>query len=179
MQVFKQNAALRIWRQAEPPRLFQALGRARPQAAPGTVERTQRILLALVALLGLGLAVATVLLLRDVRARTLEEASRTLESRALTLADQAERAFEAVWIMQSSILDMLNSAGVRTAEEFATAMAGRDVHDAMRVRMSHSEQVEALSAISHDGQLVNSSRFWPVPRIDLSDRDYFKALSHD
>ena len=42
--------------------------------------------------------------------------------------------------------------------------------------MSH---VGAIGLVNSHGQLVNLSRYWPLQSIDLSDRDYFKALKAD
>jgi len=36
--------------------------------------------------------------------------------------------------------------------------------------------VGSLTLINADGKLINFSRFWPLPTIDVTDRDFFQAL---
>ena len=40
-------------------------------------------------------------------------------------------------------------------------------------------QVDAITLINADGDLLNFSRYWPAPLVNVADRDYFKALKSD
>lgn len=138
-----------------------------------------RRLLLLIAALGVVIAAGTGLLLANLRERALQDVGRTLQADALILADQAERAFEAVEVMQAAMIERLEAAGVSNPSEFRQEMAGREVHDVMRARISALPQLDAITAIAEDGTLINFSRYWPIPRVNVADRDYFQALRSD
>ena len=150
----------------------QSLSRETPPRAP-------RLMLLLMAALAVVIAAGTGLLLVDLRGRALEVVSRTLQNSALILADQAERSFEAVEVMQTAMIERLEAAGVRTPSEFRQEMAGRDVHEILRARISALPQLDAITAIAEDGTLINFSRYWPIPPVNVADRDYFQALRSD
>jgi diguanylate cyclase (GGDEF)-like protein len=58
-------------------------------------------------------------------------------------------------------------------------MSGQDVHLILKAAISGLAQVDAITLITADGTLLNSSRDWPIPAANLADRDYFKALKSD
>jgi diguanylate cyclase (GGDEF)-like protein/PAS domain S-box-containing protein len=126
----------------------------------------------------LGLAIATTvgLLVAHLHDYALVDAARELRTRSLLLAEQAERAFEAVELVQAAILERLQKDGIRTPEDFRQNSLGFAVHEELRNRAGTLPQLEAITVIDADGNLVNFSRSWPVPRINVADRDYFKAL---
>jgi signal transduction histidine kinase len=58
-------------------------------------------------------------------------------------------------------------------------MATHDIHLLLRDKISGIPQVDAVTLISAEGKLINFSRYWPTPEVNVSDRDYFKALEAD
>ena len=50
------------------------------------------------------------------------------------------------------------------------------MHQRLQSRARSLPQLDALTAIDTDGNLVNFSRYWPIPPVNVADRDYFKAL---
>jgi diguanylate cyclase (GGDEF)-like protein len=131
--------------------------------------------------LALGLAVAgsAVVLLLHLRDRALAGAMHEQQSLALVLADQADRAFDAVEQMQNALLDRLSVAGISTPDGFRAHFSGVTVHDDLRSRIRSLPQLDAVTAIDSDGRLVNFSRYWPIPQVNVADRDYFRALVAD
>ena len=111
------------------------------------------------------------------RETALAEAKREFGRLSLILAEQAERAFEAVDLVQSSLLDRLVGSGIETSEEFRQAMAGEAIYQDLVTRMGTVPQIEALSVIDENGKLLNFSRYWPIPDVNVADRDYFQALA--
>ncbi len=112
----------------------------------------------------------------QLRNHELTAAGNQLKGLAVVLADQAERAFEAVELIEVSIAEKLQNDGVNTPDEFRRWMEGRAVHEQLRNRIAGLPQVDALIAVDTDGNVINFSRFWPIPTVNVADRDYFKAL---
>jgi signal transduction histidine kinase len=58
-------------------------------------------------------------------------------------------------------------------------MGGPDVNRLLQDKISGIPQIEAVSLISPEGRLINSSRDWPLPDAKVDDREYFQALKTD
>ncbi len=121
----------------------------------------------------------TLLVVIHLRTRVIAESGREMQSLSIVLADQADRAFEAVELVQGAILERLQSAGLRSADDFRRMMAGPEVHADLVSRIRSLPQLDAITAIAEDGTLINFSRYWPIPAVNVADRDYFTALRDD
>jgi diguanylate cyclase (GGDEF)-like protein len=129
--------------------------------------------------LGMVLATTSGWLVMHLRERALAAAEHHLHSISLVLADQAERAFEAVELEQNAILERFDVGSMRTPEDFRQGMSSVAVHEDFRSRSGTLPQLDAITAIDAEGNLINFSRSWPIPRVNVADRDYFKALTAD
>ena len=58
-------------------------------------------------------------------------------------------------------------------------MDGEETFGFLRQEMAGLPQLEAVNMIDAEGALINHSRSWPVPRINVADRDYFLAMISD
>ncbi len=138
--------------------------------------RPVRLVLAGQVILGLAIATTVGLLVVHLHDCALADAAQELCTKSLLLAEQAERAFEAVELVQKAILEQLQHEVLRTPDDFRRVSSGSAVHEELRNRAGTLPQLEVISLIDADGNLLNFSRPWPVPRINVADRDYFKAL---
>jgi diguanylate cyclase (GGDEF)-like protein len=102
-----------------------------------------------------------------------------LRNLSLILAEQADRSFQSVDLVISSVAERVTAAGVTDGVSFDRAMAGEDIHLLLREKLSGIPQLDAVLVMSRDGKLINFSRFWPAPAVDISDRDYFRAMKAD
>ena len=103
------------------------------------------------------------------------EADSTLRSLALILADQAERAFEAVDLAQTSFMEMAQSEGITTAEAFSQHMSSLAVNHELTDHGRALPQLDVLGLVDADGRVINLSSNWPAPNNIIADRAYFKA----
>jgi diguanylate cyclase (GGDEF)-like protein len=140
-------------------------------------RRSRRLFLLCLIVVGMSLAVCTGTLVMYLHRHALDQAEQRLQSLSLVLADQAERAFEAVELVQTALVERVQSAGVRSPAEFRNHMAGEAMFEDLRGRIKSLPQLDAITAIDSEGNLLNFSRYWPTPRVNVADRDYFKALS--
>ena len=129
--------------------------------------------------LALVIAVTTCLLVGHLHDRALADAEREQSTLALMLANQAERAFEAVELVQTAIQERLQNDGVRTPEAFRQFMSTGAVQEELRGRGRTLPQLDAIVISDSAGNLINSSRptFVPTPPINIADREFFKELS--
>jgi hypothetical protein len=112
----------------------------------------------------------------NLRDRALRESERDLQNTALIIAEQIDRSFQAVDLVQSSVIDKIRALGIASSEDYARRMSGEDVYQMLKMSTSGVTEIYALSLINADGRLINFSRSWPVPEIHVGDREFFNAL---
>ncbi len=129
--------------------------------------------------LGLVIAASTALLIVHLHAQALAQADHEQSSLALVLTNQAERAFEAIELVQTAIVDRVHSDNISTPTAFREQMSTTHVHEQLRRRGIALPQLDAISISDAKGNLINSSRLepWPLPPINVSDRDFFQNFN--
>ncbi|HUD88466.1 MAG TPA: EAL domain-containing protein [Xanthobacteraceae bacterium] len=125
------------------------------------------------------IVVGTAIMVDNLRDRALFDSQRELKNTALILAEQIDRSFQAVDLVQSSVIEKIQSLGIASSEDYARRMSGEDVQQMLKASTSGLVQIYAISLINADGRLINFSRFWPVPHISVADRKFFTALKSD
>ena len=125
------------------------------------------------------IAGTSVFFLGNLRESTLQTAETSLSRYSLTLAENADRSFKSVDLVLSSIADYVARKGDVDNDTYRAAVSDRETHFLLREKIAGLPQIDALTVIDARGKLLNFSRFWPIPDVDVSDRDYFKALKAD
>jgi signal transduction histidine kinase len=130
----------------------------------------------------LGVAVLTVLcggtaiVLNRLHDETLAEAALGLRTLNASLAEQTARAIEGIDLTVSGVAEQIPPENRRNPEAFKRLRFERQVHEILKAKASSLPQMEALSLVDADGTLVNFTRQFPAPTLDLSRRDYYLAL---
>jgi diguanylate cyclase (GGDEF)-like protein len=125
------------------------------------------------------IVVSTAIMVDNLRDRALVDSERELKNTALIMAEQIDRTFQAIDLVQSSVIEKIQSLGVSSSEDYARQMSGQDVHLMLKASTSGLVQAYAISLVNADGHLLNFSRFWPAPDISVADREFFLALKSD
>ena len=125
-----------------------------------------------IGLLLLGVAVAT----WNTRSSTLSDARRSIGQLGIALAEQTSRSMQGVDLVLQDTVNRLADGGANLRPGFGRLMATEDVHDLLRDRLRSVPQADAISIVDARGRLMNFTRSYPPPAIDLSDRDYFQFL---
>jgi diguanylate cyclase (GGDEF)-like protein len=160
----------------------QELSRIRLGAVSGLAvwhNRPIRYLILCGVLIIAAIVAATAIMVGNLRDRALSESERELKNTALILAEQIDRTFQAIDLIQSSVIEKIQSLGIASGEDYARRMSGQDVHLMLKASTSGLLQAYAISLINADGQLINFSRGWPAPDISVADREFFLALKSD
>jgi len=122
---------------------------------------------------------STALILSNLRDRNISDAKRELQNTALAVAEQTDRAFQALELVEVSIAERLQSLGITSAEAFRRRLSERDIHLMLEEKINSVPHIDAVTLIDAEGKLVAFSRGWPSPPNDLTDRDYFQMLKLD
>ena len=86
--------------------------------------------------------------LADLRGRVLTASQRELRNTAVILAEQTDRAFQAVELMQSGLLEIVSARGIATAEYYERLMSGRDVHLMLKDKVAGWPHIGAITLIN-------------------------------
>ncbi|MEP9352069.1 EAL domain-containing protein [Xanthobacter sp. KR7-65] len=120
---------------------------------------------------------ATATLVASQRKDGIADRTRELDNLAITLAEQTTRAFKSLSLIQDDFIDEVREQTIETRAQLLDAMGSHQVHSVMHEKISGLPYVDALTMIDETGQLINFSRYWPIPKVNVADRDYFRALS--
>jgi hypothetical protein len=144
--------------------------------SPASFGRPVRTLAGATGLLVITLLAMSTLIAVNLREDALMSAEKDLKRHSLTLAGQAERSFQSVYLILSNVSDHMENQGVFDGPSYEAAMGNQETHKYLKEKLAGLPQLEAITMIGADGKLINFSRYWPIPDVNISDRDYFKVL---
>ncbi|MGP0090272.1 MAG: PAS-domain containing protein [Xanthobacteraceae bacterium] len=146
------------------------------QRAPGTPIK---LIVFGGAVLIAALSIGTAWFVLNTRARALADAERELSNVALVLTEEIDRSFQSLTLVQASVIDGMQSLGLRSSADFERQMSGRDVHLMLKHKISGLPHIGALALINADGRVFSSTRQWPMPDISAAGQSFFKTLKAD
>jgi signal transduction histidine kinase/DNA-binding response OmpR family regulator len=147
-----------------------------PTARSPAARTPIRLLQAVSALLILVLLAADLVVLLRLREDAFLVTEKNMSTIALTLAEQADRAVQGMDLVLDGIRRFAANQGVVDAATFDRIMSSHAIHETLQERMICLPQLNALILYGVDGHVINTSRSWPVPPVDISDTDYFKSM---
>lgn len=112
----------------------------------------------------------------DRRVEAVARSEQEMANLGILLAEQTARSIQAVDLVLQEVQGMVAAAGVDSPAQFERAMGSEEIHRLLADRLKLLPQADAIALVSENGRLVNGSRGWPVPALDLSDRDYYRHL---
>ena len=122
---------------------------------------------------------SNVIFLSNLRESSLQTAEANLARYSLMLVEEADRSFKSVDLVLSSIGDYLGRREVTDSASYQRIMSDQATHLLLKEKITGLPQIDAVTMINAQGKLINFSRYWPIPDVNVSDRDYFKALKAD
>jgi len=138
-------------------------------------------LISLVALLLIAITIVGAgLIAWDQRAATIARSRQEMASLGMVLAEETTRSVQAIDLVLQELQRKASVVGLDNAERFETLMGTEAMHQYLKSRLRNLPQAQAVAVIGASGRVVNGSRLWPIPIIDLADRDYYTHLrDHD
>lgn len=145
---------------------------------PGLSRASQRLVLAGGALL-VGMIVAVALAMINTRNHALHSAQIEAQRLSKAIAEQTATAFQAVDIVVTAFRDEAESQGYASPTLFA-ALNTPQLQKELARQATLLPQADAFAVIDATGHLLTTSRRWPAPHIDFSDRSYVRYFrDHD
>jgi hypothetical protein len=117
-------------------------------------------------------ATLAILALRD---REITTWKRQLETVALILADHASQTMVSSYGVLDDFADRVAALKVRDAADLRAKLGGPDTFRMLRDKIQGLPAVDVATIVAINGDVINFSRSFPAPQINLGDRDYFKA----
>ena len=90
-------------------------------------------------------------------------------------AQHADQTLAAADGVLERVVDDVNKTAPADGADFAATAGSREMHELLRRRQSDLPQIGVVSLLTTNGRLVNFSRTFPTPTVDLADRDYLQA----
>jgi signal transduction histidine kinase/CheY-like chemotaxis protein len=137
------------------------------------------LLLAGAAVLIAAIVGTNLVFLADSRESSLQTAEADLARHTLTLGEQTDRSFKALDLVLSSVGDYLGRRGANDSQSYHRLVTDYDTYLFLKEKITGLPQVDAVTLIDANGKLLNFSRSWPIPDVNVTDRDYFRALAAD
>jgi hypothetical protein len=116
------------------------------------------------------IAGTNLIFLGNLRESTLQTAETDLARYSLTLAENADRSFKSIDLVLSSVRDYIVRKGVTDSDSYRRLTSDQETHFLLKEKIAGLPQVDAVTMIDAQGKLINFSRYWPIPDIDISDR---------
>jgi diguanylate cyclase (GGDEF)-like protein len=121
------------------------------------------------------IAIGTVIMVDNFRERALRSNERELENTVHLITRHFDQQLEDFTIVLKDIAAYVHSSGI-SSEILRGQLATLDWHEELRTKVNAYSDAAGITVFSADGTLINSSDVWPVPEVNVSDRNYFKTL---
>jgi diguanylate cyclase (GGDEF)-like protein len=118
-------------------------------------------------------------MISEQKERAISQAQRELGNIVLVLAEQVDRVFESVDLVQKSLIERIQSLEILNDTDLERFLGTEQTSDLLKGRISGLPQIDAITIVNARGKLITTSRSWPSPQVDISDRNYFKAFAAD
>jgi diguanylate cyclase (GGDEF)-like protein len=125
------------------------------------------------------IVIGTAITVLNFRERALNNSERELENTVLLLARHFDRELHDFEVVQKDVVRRIERAGVASPDDFRRRMSGAAFHSSLQEVADALSDVAAINVFDANGQLINSSHYWPVPAINIADRDYFRDFAAD
>jgi diguanylate cyclase (GGDEF)-like protein/PAS domain S-box-containing protein len=122
---------------------------------------------------------ATASLLLNLRDRDLVEKARSLDRLAVVLAEEIDRSFQSIELIQLPEIERIKRLGVASPQEFVRQMSDYDTHQRLKDRISALPFIDAIVLTDAAGRLINFTRSWPALNVRVPDNDPHKDFIAD
>jgi len=132
------------------------------------------VLLACVLLIN---AIVSAALLRD---NTIQARMNQLANLTVILSEHTSQTIFSANTALESIDEVIRISKIRTEEDYRQFAKQKHQFEFLRDKTKSNSIIDVATLVDQNGEVLNFSRTYPAPKIDLSDRDYFQWLStHD
>jgi signal transduction histidine kinase/ActR/RegA family two-component response regulator len=138
----------------------------------GVLARHTTVVIGLAVILLIG--VTAILAGRILYDRAIEEWRRELSNLSLILAENTSQTMNSAYLVLDGLVDTVKAADVRDQDALVAAFRNDATFQMMRGQISGLPQIGVATIVGANGDVVNFTRSFPAPPINLADRDYFQ-----
>ena len=120
------------------------------------------------------ITIGTAELVMTFRERALNSTERELGNTLMLLGRHFDQQLEAFQDIQKDIVDEARSHKDKSRDEYRKRISSEYIHQMLKEKEGGSQDAAGVNIFDADGNLINSSEQWPIPPINVSDREYFK-----
>ena len=120
--------------------------------------------------------VGTIMMIGEFRERALRNSERELENTVLLLTRHFDQQFEDSDAIANDLISRMQISGMASPEIFRRQMSTSEAHEMLRSKVSVLSYLGDISIFDADGDMINWSRPLPAPRLNISERAYFKTF---
>jgi diguanylate cyclase (GGDEF)-like protein/PAS domain S-box-containing protein len=125
------------------------------------------------------ITIGIAIIIGQFRERAISNSERELENTVLLLTRHFDQQFEDSEIIATDLVAKMQLEGSASPEIFRSQMSTWDAHLMLKSKASALSYIGDVNIFDSDGKLVNSSGAWPLPELNIAERDYFKAFRSD
>ena len=111
------------------------------------------------------------------RESAIKDKSEQLASLSLILAEHTSQTIFSANTVLLSILDTIEAAKIDNEKDFNEFASKKHQYDLLLDKTKANSIIDVATFVNKDGKVLNFSRSFPAPEINLADRDYFQWLS--
>ncbi|MEH2586559.1 PAS domain-containing protein [Bradyrhizobium sp. AZCC 1721] len=123
--------------------------------------------------------VGTIMMAGDFRERALVNSERELENTVLLLTRHFDQQFEDSDTLADDVISRLQISGIGSEKEFRQRVASAEAHEVLRSKAGVLSYLGDISIFDSNGDMINWSRPLPAPKLNISERAYFKSFKFD
>ena len=149
-------------------------------SVPPNVKRNIRIIIISSILLGLVLIINAVVSGSLLRENTIKARMHQLGTLTVILTEHTSQTIFSAKTALESIEDVVEISKIKNEDDYRRFATQKNQFDLLKEKVTSNTIIDVATFVGKNGEVLNFSRSFPAPKIDLSERDYFKWLStHD
>ncbi len=113
------------------------------------------------------------------RQQTLKEWRHQLSSLSLIVADHASQVLFSAHTVLDTVTGNVRAANLQDRDSFRTALSTEAWHKQLKDKIEGNPIIDVAIIIDAKGEMLSTSRSFPPARINVADRDYFRAHAAD
>jgi len=143
------------------------------------LKNISSLTVALGAFLVIAIAAATGLSIYVLREKAIEDWKRQSESIALILAENTAQQMTTAYLTLDGIVERVRKEAPADDAALRRIFGTEAIFRMMSDKATTSPQIDVATIVASNRDVINFTRSWPAPKINLADRDYFKAHRDD
>ena len=111
----------------------------------------------------------------NLRGHEIDLWSRQMDNYSLLMAEHTYQTMVSAYAALDSIAERVRQTGAENPEAFRKRLGTAKINQMLKEKVELLQQVDVASIVAINGDIINFTRSYPPPPINLSDRDYFKV----